>query len=359
MIVVIPSCRRIELTHLSPLIDAGARFIVVDDTPGSIHIDHPRFTVLNWRDRRRLLGRNEAAVPRGNGACRNLGFYLAWKEADPEEIIVALDDDCVVGSEAFVGALNIVLSDSERPVAQGAGRHFNIFDLFVEPRFREIFPRGFPYSDRLGYRRWEFGMSQSSNVVFNVGLWRGIPDVNAVDCLGQVPLNFPEVDLIHPTVLVPREVLISACSGSMQFRARVIPAVFQLPMNVEIMPGWTINRFGDIWAGFLLKTLVDIRGDSMSVGGPLVHHLRQGPLDRNTRTEHLAHLVNEEFLEMVESLRENVRPGPYLDMIGQVRDQMSQIAPRSSAILRAYLGCVMESLEAWVEGLSHSAGAMA
>ena len=50
MIGVIPSCRHIDLNNLSPLIDAGARFIVVDDTPGSIRIDHPSFTVLNWNE---------------------------------------------------------------------------------------------------------------------------------------------------------------------------------------------------------------------------------------------------------------------------------------------------------------------
>jgi len=358
MIVVIPSCRHIDLNHLSPLIDAGARFIVVDDSPGSIRVDHPNFTVLNWSDRHRLLGIHEEAVPRGNGACRNLGFYLAWQESEPDEIVVALDDDCVV-PEMFVGDLDAVLSDAARPTAGGEGRHFNMFDLFTEPRFRDLFPRGFPYSHRLGYRHWELCPSQPSRVVFNVGLWRGVPDVNAVDCLGQAPLDFPGVDLICSSALVPPGVLISVCSGSMQFRARVIPAVFQFPMNVDIMSGWAVNRCGDIWAGFLLKTLIDRYGDSMSVGGPLVHHLRQGPVEHNARKEHLGHLMHDEFIELVESIGETIRPGSYLEMMGQVQEAVSRFPAESSVLFREYLDVLSRSLRAWIGALSQSSRVMA
>jgi hypothetical protein len=101
MIVVIPSNRSINLDYLRPLIDSGARFVVVDDSPGSIRIDHPQFRVFNWGDRERLLGDRQLAIPRRNGACRDLGFVVAWKEADDDEIVVALDDDCVVQERDF------------------------------------------------------------------------------------------------------------------------------------------------------------------------------------------------------------------------------------------------------------------
>jgi hypothetical protein len=81
MIVVIPSNRSINLDHLGPLIESGARFVVVDDSPGSIRIDHPQFRVFSWADRERLLGAHDVAIPRRNGACRDLGFVVAWKEA--------------------------------------------------------------------------------------------------------------------------------------------------------------------------------------------------------------------------------------------------------------------------------------
>jgi hypothetical protein len=130
LIVVIPSNRRIELSYLEPLIECGARFIVVDDTDGAIAVDHPRFKVYNWRDRRRILGALDDYFPRRHGACRDFGFCLAWRESDPGEAIVALDDDCRVYREDFAAAREWSLSEAARPVATVSGDHLNILDLY-------------------------------------------------------------------------------------------------------------------------------------------------------------------------------------------------------------------------------------
>ena len=89
-----------------------------------------------------------------------------------------------------------------------------------------------------------------------------------------------------------------------------------LPVMIQIMPNWPIDRYGDIWGGHILKLLLDIRGDEMSVGGPLVRHLRAGPMEQNIRREHLAHLVNEEFINLLLSLCSEIKPQSYLDMMG-------------------------------------------
>ncbi|MGH8335480.1 MAG: hypothetical protein ACRETL_01345, partial [Gammaproteobacteria bacterium] len=121
MIIVIPSNRSINLDYFQPLIDVGARFIIVDDTEGSISVNHPQFSVYNWGDRRRLLGDNEIAIPRRNGACRDLGFVIAWKESGRDEIVVALDDDCEVYSNTFARDVEDSLSDRARPLANCEG----------------------------------------------------------------------------------------------------------------------------------------------------------------------------------------------------------------------------------------------
>jgi len=43
----------------------------------------------------------------------------------------------------------------------------------------------------------------------------------------------------------------------------------------------------------------------MSIGGPIVHHLRSGPTDINAQKEHLANLVNEEFLHILDEIGES------------------------------------------------------
>ena len=113
-------------------------------------------------------------------------------------------------------------------------------------------------------------------MVFNLGLWREYFDVNAIDKLQGPQFCYPDAELQHDSVILPDASLISVCSMNMQFRREVIPAVYQLPMHVEVMPGWVIDRYGDIWGGFILKTLMDLRGDRMAAGGPMIRHLAGG-----------------------------------------------------------------------------------
>jgi len=351
VIVVIPSCRSINTQYLKSLIEYGARFIVIDDSEGSIKINHPQFEVYNWSDRKRLLGRNEIAIPRKNGACRDLGFYIAWKQGETDEIIVAIDDDCVIESKDFGKQVESKLSQGVRRTAHGKGQHINIFDLYRNVDSTKLFPRGFPYSARVSYEPWRFDDKVSGQVHFNLGLWREVFDINAIDKIRLDQTIFPDAELIHENVVIPQGKLISVCSGNMQFRRELIPAVYQLPMNIEVMPNWAIDRYGDIWAGFILKTLMDIRGDQMSVGAPMVRHLREEPYQNNIVKEHLGHMVNEEFIELLLQSSSQIRPGSYLDMMRHLREELSRNAVNSSLILRAYLQHLDTSLVAWLEAL--------
>ncbi len=351
MIVVIPTCRGVNLEYLAPLIDHGCRFIVVDDTEGSVKVNHRSFEVYAWPDRSRLLGDKAIAIPRGNGACRDLGFYIAWKEGEDDEIIVALDDDCVVESHKFVDQVLSSLDARERPVVSGLGRHFNIFDLYDDSAIRSQFPRGFPYAARIGYQPWAVHDVAHSDVLMHLGLWRGVLDINAVDRVSLQRHEFPDAALRCENVGVPPGALISLCAGNMHCRRSVIPALYQLPMNIEIMPGWKVNRFGDIWGGFILKSLMDRRGDCLSVGQPMVRHERVGPHGVNVREEHLAHLVNEEFIALLDRACEEIEPQGYLDMMTHLHEEFARLVPATSPILRIFLGALDRSLGAWIAAL--------
>lgn len=194
MIVVIPCAREVSLDYLAPLIEAGARLIVVDDSEGRSRIDHPRFQVFTWGDRRRILGDLEITIPKLNGACRDFGFYMAWRESDDDEIIVALDDDCCVSDPGFAQEVERVLGPAPRPTVQGEGQHFNILELYRDVP-ADLYPRGFPYSARLSHRPWAVAGESDGLVRFNLGLWRGAFDVNAID-----KINGPEWH--HPNAML-------------------------------------------------------------------------------------------------------------------------------------------------------------
>jgi hypothetical protein len=348
MIVVIPSARSIRLDYLAPLIEAGAKFIIVDDSEGTIRINHPQFEEYNWSDRRRMLGNLDEAMPRRNGACRDFGFYLAWRESADDDIIIAIDDDCMVEDADFAEQVKCRLSDSVTRVTVSCGRHLNILELYSNLDHANLFPRGFPYSQRAGHTRCRFEGQISGEVAFNVGLWTGVFDINAVDKIDAPTYCYPTATLLHENVVVPRNTLVAVCSMNMQFRRRLIPAVFQLPMHVEIMPGWVIDRFGDIWGGFILKTLMDIRGDRMSVGGPMIRHVKDGSYVRNIWQEHLCHLVNDEFIELLDCVCARIKPASYVDMMGNLCDEFAMRRDGASPILKAYLRYLDVSLRAWV-----------
>jgi hypothetical protein len=355
VIVVIPTNREVRLDYLEPLIDSGARFIVVDDTEGSVRVDHPSFEVYDWGDRRRMLGEMDVAMPRRNGACRDFGFYVAWRFSDPDEIVIALDDDCKVERADFDAAVRTALSAAPRHVASGAGDHLNIFDLY-EGAPEDLYPRGFPYSHRAGYRPCTLDGRVEREVKFSLGLWRGIFDINGIDKLQGPAYDYPEARLRHDSVIIGPGELVSVCSMNMHFRREVLPAVYQLPMHVEVLPGWVIDRYGDIWGGFILKTLMDIRGDALAVGGPMIRHIKEGNYLRNVWQEHICHLVNDEFLDVLGRASEDVRSADYLDMMEQLTERFRALAPECSPLLRRYFDHLDGCMRAWVAALASASG---
>ena len=179
-------------------------------------------------------------------------------------------------------------------------------------------------------------------------------DVNAVDKLKGPQYRYPEARLHHPSVALPDGALISVCAGNLQFRRELIPAVYQLPMHVEVMPGWVVDRYGDIWGGFILKTLMDLRGEVMAVGGPMIRHLKEGSFERNIWQEHLAHLVNDEFLTIIDKAREQIEPADYLTMMMQMSAILDRERENCGTILRRYLDVGVPAMKAWCRILSKS-----
>ena len=229
--------------------------------------------------------------------------------------------------------------------------HFNILDLYKDVQM-PLFPRGFPYSARLGYEPWSAGGTMHARSEFNLGLWTDAFDINAIDKIQASKWRYPEAELRHNSIVVPPGALISVCSMNMQFRRRIIPAVYQLPMHIGVMPGWVIDRYGDIWGGFILKMLMDRKGDVMTAGGPMIAHLKAGDQQRNTWQEHVCHLVNDEFVDLIGASVEAVAPAPYLIMSANLAEELASRADNCSELLRGYVRYLVDAMKAWVKALS-------
>jgi hypothetical protein len=173
-----------------------------------------------------------------------------------------------------------------------------------------------------------------------------------MDKINGPAFAFPDAELHYESVLVPAGSLVSVCSMNMHFRRSVIPAVYQLPMHVEVMPHWVIDRYGDIWGGFILKVLMDKRGERMAVGGPMIRHVKDGNVQRNTWQEHLCHLVNDEFIDVLLESAACFGPATYREMMAALTEEFARRAADASPILKPYLVHLTAALRAWVAVLA-------
>jgi hypothetical protein len=97
---------------------------------------------------------------------------------------------------------------------------------------------------------------------------------------------------------------------------------------------------------------MDIRGDAMAVGEPMVDHLREGDHQANIAREHLCHLVNDEFVGLVEEAAARISPGRYLEMMQAMTEQFRGSRNDCSPILGAYVDHLVGCLDAWTSVLS-------
>ena len=349
MIIVIPSIREINLEYLNPLLGKGNEIIVVDDTDEErIKVNAPEVIVLHYSDKKRILGELQYCIPKKNGVCRDLGLLIAYHIAKDNETIVCLDDDCQVFENYQEKAENS-LGTKELPELKTTQRFYNPLDLYDLDV--EIFPRGFPYEERGKPKDYSYHNSIKKNIVFNLGLWEGVFDINAVDKLYLKQFSFDKVSLKYPQVSVCAGPLLSLCSMNMIMKKEVIPAIYQLPMNEPAVPDWQIDRYGDIWGGYICKRLIDIKGDALSVGEPLIYHHKDSSLEKNIRQEHYATIVNLRFCDLIDEACKGIKKDSYLSMYDQFVCNLDSLKKDCPESLKNYLLPTVEKMKAWVSAL--------
>jgi hypothetical protein len=100
------------------------------------------------------------------------------------------------------------------------------------------------------------------------------------------------------------------------FLAEIVPAFYQLPMNVGVCNA-RLDRFGDIWSGYILKKLIDIRGDLITIGKPVVTHTKAGNTIREMQLEHFGNLLESCFYPLVDEAVERLSRRDYGEMYHQ------------------------------------------
>lgn len=291
-------------------------FIVVDDSDGKLApAPRPNVRFYDYAAQRRIAGEHYGAMPHKSSASRNFGHYLAFKEGF--RAIIALDYDCKLRAGWLEQHLSSLTEVEDAPALRGAW--VNPIDA---PGF---YARGYPYE----YRSSEYAAqatTASGQVKLNLGIWDGILDINGIDKLQLEPPEDPGLEKGPNRIALGN---LPICGMNTAFLSELAPAYFFMP-DVWIK-GWQLSRHDDIWGGYVVKKLMDVRGDLVSYGGPVVEHMRQSSLNKVIVVEHYMHLMATDFYAIVDEAVSRVRPAGYAEMFGHFVDEYRGLVDVSDA----------------------------
>jgi len=190
---------------------------------------------------------------------RNFGFLYAYKQN--YDVLITLDDDCFPTSKTFfeehLNRLNSLGSD-----------YFSTLSAFdnVPEKVKEYGARGYP-TDGKKYP-----------IVINQGLWIGDLDLPAttIDNIlnskdGKISPPLSTESKVVNDFVIPKDQLATFCGMNVSFRKEVLPA---LSWTYQEPDGDGVARYDDIWAGLIVKIILDKLEKRMSAGFPVIRHTK-------------------------------------------------------------------------------------
>jgi len=276
-VIVVPSIRE-ECINL--FLDAWQdefkdhQVIVVEDNPKhTFSIGHSNVLHFSWIEIDKAFGGRSWIIPRRTDCVRSFGFYRAWL-AKPD-MIVTLDDDCWPDDgQQFL--------DTHWRALQTKGTMCAWNEVGVG-----LVTRGVPY----------FNVERECEIALNVGLWSQVPDIDASTQLVK-PRLAPTVEFAPLQQIIPFNRYFPMSGMNLAFKPELTPAMYFLLMGHS----YPYDRFGDIWAGLFVKKICDHLGLAVSVGAPIVKHMRKSNVFNNLIKEAPGIAVNEELWRLVDNV---------------------------------------------------------
>lgn len=312
--------------ELFDAIPAHVPIIVSDDSDGKL-APPPRGNVYyyDYAAQEAYAGKHYRAMPHKSAASRNIGHYIAYREGF--DVIVALDYDCATRPgwlDAHLAALTKVVEAPARRPSRPNGWVNSINQRFADGQ--TVYARGYPYELRTPELAAEIDDVATGEVKINMGVWDGILDLNGIDKLYGGEPGDPGVRAGENRIALGN---IPVCGMNTAFAAEITPAYFFLP-DLWVN-GWQLSRHDDIWGGYVVKKLMDLRGDLFAYGHPVVGHTKQTRLERVVVLEQWMHLMSMGFYDVVDEAVANVTAAAYAEMFAHFVQEYHRALERSSA----------------------------
>ncbi len=216
------------------------------------------------------FGNMAQLVPYNSDNRRNIG-YLMSLETDCE-VLLSIDDDNYAIGETY-GTSAIVCQDNVTlPAVHSSNGWFNFCDMLeLEPNYR-VFPRGFPYHKRTDTPQLTY-KEETGRVRMNVGLWLQEPDLDAITWLAA-PVRARSFKPYNGGSILLGDDAWSPINTQNTALHRDVTVTYYFVRMGYPLAGLPIDRYGDIFSGYLSQACVRHMGDRIRVGTPVADHRR-------------------------------------------------------------------------------------
>lgn len=271
-VLVVPTIRE---NCIKPFLEAWCdveiwdRIIVVEDNPEKSFNIRPGCQHYSWKEISEDLEDDAWIISRRDCAIKCYGILQAYRTN--AEYIYVLDDDCY-------------------PLPEEDFQQVHRRNLEQTPKWTESVldkrTRGLPY----------FNKGVLSNVMFSVGLWKGVADFDAVTCMTiGLDHNFCPPD---NTRVIPNGQYFPFCGMNFACRREVAPLCYFPLMGMNSPYG----RFDDIWFGVTAKKICDHLGYYITCGHPFIRHEKASNILSNLIKEAPGIKMHETFWEKIDKI---------------------------------------------------------
>lgn len=267
-----------------------------------------------------------------------IGFGLLVAHPREYDIVVFVDDDTYpLQTHDFLGQHYESLTNRVMKVQYSENN-------WVNPHPR-MFPRGYPYVLRKSCLLEVCEREGKTGSVLNMGLWRNVPDLNAIDYLyhGSLAGQYHDKELLASESYVLGSNYMPLSRMNIAFKPKIIPAFYQFTGEE-----YGMGRYGDVFSGLFLMKITKHLGDNVSFGKPVcVHNKEPRDVFRDIRSECEAVKLNEKMWQVLDKFE--VHGSSYAECYLSLADGLQK--HRDEFHVPDFIDYLVERMNGWVEAV--------